>query len=84
MTIEQLKPIIDEILKYYFNRNTRFNYDSKMQNDMINQNKGLTNACCAILGFCDDDEDELALVEYTRSKIKEINNGEAQEVMTEE
>ena len=54
-----------------------------MQNDMINQNKGLTNACCAILGFCDD-EDELALVEYTRSKIKEINSSEAEEVMTKE
>lgn len=81
MRIEELKPIIDEILKYYFNRNTRFNYDSKMQNDMINQNKGLTNACCAVIGFCDDRD---AIVEYTKSKIEEINNGEAQEVMTEE
>ena len=82
MKTEELKPFIDEILKYYFNRKTRLNYDSKMQNNMIAQNKGLTNACCAILGFCDD-EDELALVEYTRSKIKEINRSEAEEVMTE-
>lgn len=81
MTIEQLKPIIDEILKYYFNRKTRFNYDSKMQNDMLNQNKGLTNACCAVIGLCDDKN---ALAEYTKSKIEEINNGEAQEVMTVE
>ena len=83
MKAEELKPIIDEILKYYFNQKTRILYNSKMQNDMINQNKGLTNACCAILGFCDD-EDELALVEYTRSKIKEINSSEAEEVMTKE
>lgn len=81
MKVEQLKPIIDEILKYYFNSKTRFNYDSKMQNDMLNQNKGLTNACCAVIGLCDDKN---ALAEYTKSKIEEINNGEAQEVMTEE
>lgn len=81
MTTEQLKPVIDEILKYYFNRKTRFNYDSKMQNDMLNQNKGLTNACCAVIGLCDDKN---ALAEYTKSKIEEINNGKAQEVMTVE
>lgn len=81
MTIEQLKPIIDEILKYYFNRNTRFNYDSKTQENMVAQNKGLTNACSAVIGFCDDRD---AIVEYTKSKIEELNNGEAQKVMTEE
>ena len=81
MRIEELKPIIDEILKYYFNRNTRFKYDSKTQNEMINQNKGLTNACCAVIEFCDDKN---ALVEYTKSKIEELNNGEAQKVMIEE
>ena len=81
MKTEELKPIIDEILKYYFNQKTRFNYDSKMQNDMINQNKGLTNACCALIEFCDDKN---ALVEYTQSKIEELNNGKAQEVIMEE
>lgn len=81
MKLEELKPIIDEILKYYFNRKTRFNYDSKIQYNMLAQNKGLTNACCAVIGFCDDRD---ALVEYTKSKIEELNNGEAQEVMTEE
>lgn len=81
MTVEELKPIIDEILKYYFNRKTRFNYDSETQNEMINQNKGLTNACSAVIGLCDDID---ALAEYTKSKIEEINNGKAQIVMTEE
>lgn len=80
MKVEELKPIIDEILKYYFNRKTRFNYDTKMQNDMLNQNKGLTNACCAVIEFCDDKN---ALVEYTRSKIEELNNEEAEKVIIE-
>lgn len=77
MRIEELKPIIDEILKYYFNRNTRFNYDSKIQYNMLAQNKGLTNACYAVIEFCDD---KYALLEYTKSKIDELNNGEAEEV----
>lgn len=77
MRIEELKPIIDKILEYYFNRKTRFSYDSKIQNDMINQNAGLTNACCAVIEFCEDKD---ALVEYTRCKIEEINNGKAEEI----
>ena len=81
MKVEELKPVIDEILKYYFNRNTRFSYDSEIQKEMINQNKGLTNACSAVIGLCDDID---ALAEYTKSKIEEINNGKAQIVMTEE
>jgi len=81
MKVEELKPIIDEILKYYFNRKTRFNYDSKIQNEMINQNKGLTNACSAVIGLCDDID---SLAEYTKSKIAELNNGEAQKVMFKE
>lgn len=80
MKFEELKPVIDEILKYYFNRKTRFSYNSEIQNDMINQNKGLTNACSAVIGFCDDKN---ALVEYTNSKIEELNNGEAEEVRME-
>lgn len=81
MRIEELKPIIDEILKYYFNRKTRFNYDSKTQENMVAQNKGLTNACSAVIGLCDDID---ALAEYTKSKIEELNNGEAEEVEIEE
>lgn len=77
MTNEQLKPIIDEILSYYFNRNTRINFNSKVQNNMIDQNQGLRNACSAVISFSDN-EDEL--VEYTKAKIEEINKGEAQEV----
>lgn len=80
MKVEELKPIIDEILKYYFNRNTRFLYNSKMQNDMINQNKGLINACCAVIEFCDDKD---VLVAYTKSKIAELDNREAEEVRME-
>lgn len=77
MTNEQLKPMIDEILGYYFNQKTRMNYGRKEQADMVGQNRGLRNACSAVIGFSDN-EDEL--VEYTRNKIEEINKGEAQEV----
>ena len=77
MSNEQLRPIIDEILGYYFNQKTRMNWSAKVQNDMVGQNRGLRNACSAVISFAED-EDEL--VEYTRNKIEEINNGEAQEV----
>ena len=80
MKIEELKPIIDEILKHYFNRKTRFLYNSKLQNDMINQNQGLINACCEVIGFCDDRD---ALVAYTKSKIAELDNREAEHVKLE-
>ena len=77
MTNEQLIPIIDAILTYYFNQNTRLQYDTRIQKEMINQNRGLVNACTAIIGFSYA-EDEL--VEYVKAKIKEINKGEVQEV----
>lgn len=81
MTKEQLKPIIDEILKYYINRKTRIMFDSKIQENMIAHNKGIINACSAVIGFCDDRD---LITVYTKSKIEELNNGEAQKVMTEE
>ena len=77
MTNDQLKPIIDEILSYYFNQNTRLQYSTKIQKEMINQNRGLINACNAIVGFCNDKD---GLVEYIKTKIDEINKGEVQEV----
>lgn len=79
MKFEELKPVIDEILKYYFNRNTRLSYDSEIQENMVAQNKGLINACCAVIGFCDDDRDALAA--YTRCEIEELNNKKAELVM---
>lgn len=77
MKNEELKPIIDEILGYYFNQNTRMQYDRKIQADMVGQNHGLRNACSAVIEFA---EDEDALVEYTKAKIEEINRGKPQEV----
>jgi hypothetical protein len=77
MTNEQLKPIIDEILTDYFNMRTRLNYDRKIQSDMVAQNRGLTNACSSVIIFSDNQQE---LVEYTKAKIEEINQGEAQEV----
>lgn len=74
---EKLKPIIDSILTYYFNQKTRLQYNSSIQKEMINQNRGLVNACESVVSFSDN-EDEL--VEYVKSKISEINLGEAQEV----
>ena len=74
---EKLKPIIDSILTYYFNQKTRLQYNGSVQKEMINQNRGLVNACESVVSFSDN-EDEL--VEYVKSKISEINLGEAQEV----
>lgn len=73
----ELKPIIDEILKDYFNRNTRINYSRTIQANMVAQNRGLTNACISIFQFAEDD---IELASYTKAKLEEINKGEAQEV----
>lgn len=80
MTNEQLKPIIDEILKDYFNRATRLSYNTKTQKDMISQNRGLCNACSSVISFSDNESE---LVEYTKQKIEEINQGEAQKIAFE-
>lgn len=77
MKNEDLKPIIDDILGYYFNQKTRLQYDTKVQMDMINQNRGVVNACQSVVGFSDNEEE---LVEYVKARIYEINLGEAQEV----
>lgn len=74
---EKLKPIIDDILGYYFNQKTRMQYKASIQKDMVGQNMGLRNACSSVISFATDED---ALVEYTKAKIEEINQGEAQEV----
>lgn len=74
---EKLKPIIDDILGYYFNQKTRMQYKASIQKDMVGQNRGLRNACSSVISFATDED---ALVEYTKAKIEEINQGEAQEV----
>ena len=80
MTNEQLKPIIDEILKNYFNRATRLGYNTRTQEIMIAQNRGLCNACSSVITFSDNEGE---LVEYTKQKVKEVNQGEAQEIIIE-
>lgn len=80
MTNEQLKPIIDEILKAYFNRSTRLGYNARTQEIMIAQNRGLCNACSSVVTFSDNEGE---LVEYTKQKIKKINQGEAQKIIFE-
>ena len=77
MKNEELEPIIDKILVNYFNQKTRFSYDSKVQENMVAQNRGLLNGCEAVISFADD---QLELHAYTLKKIQEINNGEAQEI----
>lgn len=77
MDNKQLNPIIDKILENYFNSKTRLSYNRKVQADMVAQNRGLLNACEAVISFADD---QFKLAAYTRNKIEEINNGEAQEI----
>lgn len=78
MTNEQLKPIIDEILKDYFNRATRLSYNTRTQENMIAQNRGLCNACSSVITFSDNESE---LVEYTKQRIEEVNEGKAQKVV---
>ena len=74
---KKLKPIIDDILGYYFNQNTRMQYKASVQRDMVGQNRGLRNACSSVIRFATDEDD---LIDYTKAKIEEINQGEPQEV----
>lgn len=74
---EKLKPIIDDILSWYFNLNTRMQHTTSVQKEMINQNRGLANACSSVIKFSADKDE---LLEYTNEKIEEINQSEAQEV----
>lgn len=77
---KKLKMIIDDILDYYFNENTRMQYITSIQKEMINQNQGLINAINSIIRFANDKDE---LVKYTKEKIEEINQGEAQNVKFE-
>lgn len=74
---EKLKMIIDDILEYYFNENTRMQHITRIQNQMINQNQGLINAINSIIRFAKDKDE---LIEYTKAKIGEINQGKSQNV----
>lgn len=74
---EKIKVIIDDILGYYFNENTRMQHTTSIQKEMINQNQGLINSINSIIRFAKDKDE---LVEYTKAKITEINQGEAQNI----
>ena len=65
---EKLKTIIDDILGNYFNVNTRMQYITSVQKQMISQNRGLVNAIESIIRFAKD-EDEL--VEYVKAVLAE-------------
>ena len=52
-------------------------YKASIQKDMVGQNRGLRNACSSVISFATDED---ALVKYTKAKIEEINQGEAQKV----
>lgn len=77
MKNEELKPIVDDILGFYFNTKTRFGYNRNTQKEMINQNRGLLNACDSLVKFADNEEE---LVAYIKNKLIEINSQDAQEV----
>ena len=70
---EQLKPIIDEILQYYFSKKTLMHYSHEGQANMVSQNKGLRNACVSVCKFSDNESE---LIEYIKVKIEKINKGE--------
>ena len=74
---EKLKLIIDDILGYYFNANTRMQYTASVQKQMVSTNHGLVNAIQSIIRFAKDKDE---LVEYVKAKIEEINQGEAQNI----
>lgn len=74
---EKLEMIIDDILGYYFNANTRMQYTTSVQKQMVSTNHGLVNAIRSIIKFAKDKDE---LVEYVKAKIEEINQGEAQNV----
>lgn len=74
---EKLKMIIDDILEYYFNANTRMQYTASVQKQMVSTNHGLVNAIRSIIRFAKDKDE---LVEYVKAKIEEINQGEAQNI----
>ena len=60
-----------------FQVGTLIQYKTSVQKEMINQNRGLVNACSSINNFAEDEEE---LVKYIKAKIEDVNQGEAQEV----
>ena len=80
--MEMAKELIKAILEdNYLGRETRFQYDSKMQEHLLAMNTGLQRACVSIIEVLSEGkEDTNNLVAVVNNTIKAINEGGIQEV----
>lgn len=78
MTNEERKVLIHKILEQgYINFETRRNYDKKIQESTISQNRGLKIACYSII---EGSSNEKELCEYYKREILRIEQSGEQEV----
>jgi hypothetical protein len=79
---EDRKALIHKILEQgYINFATRRNYDKKIQESTISQNRGLKFACCSIIEGSSNEEE---LYEYFKREILRIENSGEQQVSIKE
>lgn len=80
--MEMAKELIKAILEdNYIGKETRFQYDSKMQARLVDINTGLKRACMSVIdSLSDGKEDTDNLVTVINNTIEAINEGGVQEV----
>ena len=80
--MEMAKELIKAILEdNYIGKETRFQYDSKMQARFVDMNTGLKRACMLVIDVLSDGkEDTDNLVAVVNNTIEAINDGGIQEV----
>lgn len=80
--MEMAKELIKAILEdNYMGKETRFQYDSKMQARLVDMNTGLKRACTSVIEVLSEgEEDTDNLVTVINNTIEAINEGGIQEV----
>lgn len=80
--MEMAKELIKAILEdNYLGRETRFQYNPKMQARLVDMNTGLKRACMSVIDVLSDGkEDTDNLVAVVNNTIEDINEGGIQEV----
>lgn len=80
--MEMAKELIKAILEdNYIGKETRFQYDSKMQQRLVDMNTGLKRACMSVIdSLSEGKEDTDNLVAVVNNTIEAINEGGIQEV----